>query len=264
MKIAVPADAPDLDAQVENKLGTAAYLLIIDLEDMAVEAVEGPPLSHGPGAGIEALSTVIGLGVEGVLTGYISPRIAGALRQNGIEVVTSVSGSVRDAVEKYRQDRFSPIKRAESGSATGGAPFSGGKGHEALRMAVKQFSGMFPVLAGVVLLVGLFQALLPRTFLMALFSGRPVRDTVWGACVGSIFTGNPMASYVIGETLVKMDASLFGVTALMLSWVSVGIVQLPAEISALGARFAVIRNTAAFLIVIPSAMLIAWLAGGSP
>ncbi len=76
-------------------------------------------------------------------------------------------------------------------------------------------------------------------------------------------TGNPINSYVIGETLLNLGVSLFGVTALMLSWVSVGLVQLPAEISALGIRFAVVRNSAAFLIVIVASVVIVWLSEGA-
>jgi hypothetical protein len=80
--------------------------------------------------------------------------------------------------------------------------------------------------------------------------------------VGSILAGNPINSYVIGQTLLESGVSLFGVCALMISWVSIGLVQLPAEISALGARFAVVRNTAAFVIAILASLLIVWLSGG--
>ena len=68
-------------------------------------------------------------------------------------------------------------------------------------------------------------------------------------------------SYVIGETLLKMGVSLFGVTALMLTWVSVGLIQLPVEIATLGTRFAVLRNAAAFVIAMIVAVLTAILAG---
>ncbi len=51
MKIAVPANAPHLDAQVEHRLGRASYILVIDIDDMSFEAVAGPPPSLGPGAG---------------------------------------------------------------------------------------------------------------------------------------------------------------------------------------------------------------------
>ncbi len=92
MKIAIPATAPDLGASVENRLGTAAYLLVIDLENLSFEAVAGPPPSAGPGAGIEEVSMVTGMGAKAILAGFISPHIALTLEENGIAVVTPVSG----------------------------------------------------------------------------------------------------------------------------------------------------------------------------
>ena len=47
MKIAIPADAPHLDARVGDKLGLAPYLLVVDTEDMTFEAVQGPPGQMG-------------------------------------------------------------------------------------------------------------------------------------------------------------------------------------------------------------------------
>ena len=72
MKIAIPASAPHLDARVENRLGRASYLLVIDLDDMSFEAVEGPSPSSVSGAGIQAISLVLGMGTKALLTGYIS------------------------------------------------------------------------------------------------------------------------------------------------------------------------------------------------
>ena len=102
---------------------------------------------------------------------------------------------------------------------------------------------------------------MPRDLLLSVFSGNAFQDTLWGACIGSLLSGNPINSYVIGETLLKMGVSLFGVTALMLTWVSVGLIQLPVEIATLGARFAVLRNAAAFVIAMIVAVLTAILAG---
>jgi hypothetical protein len=59
-----------------------------------------------------------------------------------------------------------------------------------------------------------------------------------------------------------MGVSLFGAAALMLTWVNVGLLQLPAEISALGARFAISRTIAAFLMAIVVSILTVMLAGG--
>ncbi|HOP48155.1 MAG TPA: hypothetical protein PK874_10875, partial [Desulfobacteraceae bacterium] len=133
---------------------------------------------------------------------------------------------------------------------------------DAFRKSANQFLSIFPILTGVILLVGLFQVFLPRDWLLTVFSGNSFFDTLWGACTGSILAGNPLNSYVIGETLLELGVDLFGVTALMISWVTVGIIQLPAEIAALGMRFAVLRNAAAFLITLFATPFIVWISGG--
>ena len=51
MKIAIPSTTSDMNGEVEQKLGTAAYLLVVETDDMSFEVMAGPPLSAGPGAG---------------------------------------------------------------------------------------------------------------------------------------------------------------------------------------------------------------------
>lgn len=52
---------------------------------------------------------------------------------------------------------------------------------------------------------------------------------------------------MLGKGLLIAGVGPCGVTALMLAWVSVGVIQLPAESAVLGARFALVRNLAAFV-----------------
>ena len=111
MKIGIPATSPNLDAKVENRLGTAAYLLVIDLDDLSFESAAGPSSSAGPAAGIEAISLLTRMGAKTILTGYISPNIELTLRKSGIEVITPVRGTVLDALEKYRQGTLSKSLR---------------------------------------------------------------------------------------------------------------------------------------------------------
>ena len=77
----------------------------------------------------------------------------------------------------------------------------------------------------------------------------------FGAGLGSIITGNPVNSYVIGGELLKRGVSLFAVTALIIAWVTVGLVQLPAEMAALGRRFALARNAICFILAVPIALM---------
>lgn len=261
MKIAIPADAPHLDARIAGRLGVAPYLLVIDTEDRTFKAVQGPPRSVGPGAGIQIVIQALGMGAEALLTGYISPHIAQTLEKSGIQVITPVTGVVRDAVEGYRQGAFNRVKQEDMECAGTPSTVESQLWKNALKKSANQLLGILPILVGVIFLVGLFQAFVPKDGLLKVFSGNRIFDTLWGACAGSILAGNPLNSYVIGETLLELGVGWFGVTALMMSWVTVGVVQLPAEIAALGMRFTVVRNTAAFVITVLTTPLVVWLSG---
>ena len=71
-----------------------------------------------------------------------------------------------------------------------------------------------------------------------------------GSMIGSISTGNPITSYIIGGELLKEGVSLFAVTAFIAAWVTVGVIQLPAEAAILGKRFALTRNALSFIFAI--------------
>jgi len=125
----------------------------------------------------------------------------------------------------------------------------------AMKRSGNQFATMLPIFFGVVLLISLLNTFVSRNFLAALFSGNVVLDTFLGAFFGSILAGNPINSYVIGEELLQYGISLFTVTALIITWVTVGLVQLPVEIAALGRRFALLRNGICFILSIPIAII---------
>lgn len=107
---------------------------------------------------------------------------------------------------------------------------------------------MLPVIIGVVLLVGLFKTFVTEEMIAVLFQGIVFIDGVIGSIIGSFFTGNPITSYVIGHELLMKKVSLFAVTAFIVSWITVGVVQLPAEMAALGKRFSILRNGISFLL----------------
>jgi len=121
--------------------------------------------------------------------------------------------------------------------------------------------GMLPVLLSVILLVGLFQTFVSEAWMSSLFTGRPLSDAFVGAVFGSVLAGNPVNSYVIGKGLLEVSVRLAGVTGFILTWVTVGMVQLPAEVAALGLRFAVIRAAIAFALSIATACVTPWLIG---
>ncbi len=126
---------------------------------------------------------------------------------------------------------------------------------DSFRKSVRQYTNILPTLLGVILLIGLFNTLISKESLVSVFSGNSMLDTVVGACFGGVLAGNTINSYVIGDQMLDYDVGLYAVTALIIAWAAVGLVQLPAEIAALGKRFALLRNAVSFVAVIPIAIL---------
>ena len=116
--------------------------------------------------------------------------------------------------------------------------------------ALKSFSTALPMLLGVILLMGLFRTFVSKKMISSVFTGEMLYDTLLGTIIGSISAGNPITSYIIGGELLKNGVSLFAVTAFIVAWVTVGIVQFPAEAGILGKRFAITRNTLSFILAI--------------
>lgn len=132
---------------------------------------------------------------------------------------------------------------------------------EAVIKALKALWKSFPVLLGAILLVSLANALIPKTIYTTLFRGNPLVDPFIGSFIGSILAGNPVTSYLLGGEMLNQGVSLLAVTAFLVAWVTVGVVQLPAESILLGKRFAITRNITAFVFAIIVAILTVLITG---
>lgn len=115
------------------------------------------------------------------------------------------------------------------------------------RKALKSLYGSLPVLLGVIMLLSLVRVFVTQDMYATLFQNVLWQDAGIGAVLGSVFGGNPVNSYVLAGEFLDHGVSLVAVTAFLVSWVTVGIIQLPAEKTMLGFRFALLRNLFAFL-----------------
>jgi len=104
------------------------------------------------------------------------------------------------------------------------------------------------------MLIAIIIAFIPKN--IAIVTGNIFTDTLVSGLFGSIAAGNPITSYIIGGELLQSGVSLVVITAFLLTWVTVGIIQFPAESYLLGKRFAVIRNLIAFFSAIVIAFLV--------
>ena len=126
---------------------------------------------------------------------------------------------------------------------------------ESLRKTARSMINILPIIIGMLLLTSLVVTLLPQQVASGLFGHGTVSDTLIGAGLGSIAAGHPLASYLLGGELLEAGVGLQAVTALMVAWVTVGLVQLPAEALLLGWRFALWRNGISFGAAIAIAFL---------
>ena len=255
MKIAVSTDNADLEAEVAPKFGTSKYFAIIDLDSGHTEITPNPGASAQHGAGMQAIFLAISKDVKVILTGYCSPAINNQLTANGIEVITGLSGTIDEVVQQFEKGDLRKHKEDDAQRRSKRDKIDKVVFRHAVKASANQFAGLLPILLSVVLLIGLFITFVSKDLLASVFSGSPVLDTLLGACFGSIFAGNPINSYIIGGELLTRSVSLFAVTAFIIAWVTVGLVQLPAEIASLGKKFALMRNAISFVLSIAVAAL---------
>lgn len=111
-----------------------------------------------------------------------------------------------------------------------------------------------PIVLGILMLVNFLNPLLVR-FYATIFTGSYIIDPFIGAVVGTLSFGIPVVSYVTGGEMLKQGVSLVAVTAFIISWSTVYFVMLPLEISNLGRKFAILRNTMNFAASILIAIL---------
>jgi hypothetical protein len=126
---------------------------------------------------------------------------------------------------------------------------------KSLKKTARTFVNLLPIIIGMLLLTSLAITLFPERISAGLFGGSDALDALIGASVGSVAAGHPLASYLLGGELLESGVSLIAVTAFIVSWVTVGIVQLPAEVLMLGARFAIYRNVICFFSAVAIAFL---------
>jgi len=118
---------------------------------------------------------------------------------------------------------------------------------EVMTKALKLFFSILPMLLATIGLVGLLQTYVSSEMLHALFRGDILVDTLMGTFSGGVSVGPPIISYIIGGELMDAGISVYAISAFILSWVSLGLVQLPFEASVLGLRFMLIRNLLALI-----------------
>lgn len=127
MRIAISANQPNLDGEVDPRFGRCQYFLIVEPKTMQFEGVENPNVGAGSGAGINSAQFIADKGIQAVITGNIGPKAYQVLTAAGIQMFTGVAGKIRDAIEAYKSGRLPTSTQPGMGRGMGRG-MGGGRG----------------------------------------------------------------------------------------------------------------------------------------
>lgn len=111
--IAVTSTGQEMDSPLDPRFGRCSYFAIIDPSGNMKSAPNGAQ-SLGNGAGIEAAKQITDLKVGTVITGNVGPNAYRVLEAAGVKVFVGGSGTVREALEKYRQGSLTQTSTSTS------------------------------------------------------------------------------------------------------------------------------------------------------
>jgi len=119
MKICVTSQGENLDSQVDPRFGRCQYFVFVDTEILESEAIQNPNVEATGGAGIQSGQLMVSKGVKVVLTGNVGPNAFQTLQAAGVDIFTGVSGTVKEAVERYKKGEFKLTQKPSVGSKFG-------------------------------------------------------------------------------------------------------------------------------------------------
>jgi len=104
MKICIATNKSDFNSAISPIFGRAPYFLIADLENKNFKFVKNRATKFIRGAGIAAAQTVVSEKVKLVIVGNIGPRAKVVLEQSGIKVISNITGTVKEVLERFKKE----------------------------------------------------------------------------------------------------------------------------------------------------------------
>ncbi len=115
MKVAVSSQGPDFDSQVDPRFGRAPCFVLVNTESGELSVCnnfESFYTAHT--AGMQAAGALVSLGVAAVITGKIGPKAFGTLKVAKVSVFTTATGTVGEAIEKFKAGELQPLRSANA------------------------------------------------------------------------------------------------------------------------------------------------------
>ena len=119
MKIAITASGAGLDSEIDPRFGRCSYFIVYDTEQDKFEVVENSNIRGMGGVGIQSAQLMADQNVQAVITGNCGPNAFRTLKAANIQLITGASGTVEQAIQKFKKGMFKTTDQANT------APHSG-------------------------------------------------------------------------------------------------------------------------------------------
>ncbi len=119
MKICITSEGKTLDSRVDERFGRCQHFIFFETDTGNFEAQENASAQFQGGAGIQSGQLMVSKGVKAVLTGNVGPNAHQVLSAAGINVFTGVSGTVKEAIDGYKNGQYKATDTPSVGSKFG-------------------------------------------------------------------------------------------------------------------------------------------------
>ena len=125
MKVCVSSIGNDLNSEVDSRFGRCQYFVVVDVDSMEYKAFMNESAMGMGGVGVQAAQTVIKTGAEVLITGNVGPNAFQVLSESGIKILTGVSGTVNDVIDKFKEGALqeAPNPSVEAHAGIGGEQY---------------------------------------------------------------------------------------------------------------------------------------------
>ncbi|MBN1603163.1 MAG: NifB/NifX family molybdenum-iron cluster-binding protein [Chitinispirillaceae bacterium] len=114
MRIAVTAENESIEGVVDPRFGRAKFFLVYDEDKKSWETIDNKQnLEAAQGAGIQSAANIVNAGCNVLISGHCGPKAFTALTKAGVEVYTATSGTVRNAIDLFKQGKLIKIGSAD-------------------------------------------------------------------------------------------------------------------------------------------------------
>jgi len=119
MKIAITSMGAELEDKIDPRFGRCHYFILFDTDTNKFEAIENTGAQGMGGIGIQSGQIMADKEVKIVLTGSCGPNAFQTLQAAGIKVITGASGTVQQAVDKFKSGELKAISQANAAAHSG-------------------------------------------------------------------------------------------------------------------------------------------------